>query len=183
MEGRLRYWIVYVSAVSLTTVVGTVWLLNKGPMPVVRGTTSLSVTVPFWYMVSAFPLLGMLVAELLRRLRTKQVLNGVILLGAISALVILSHLRLAYGVPLSGHALLMAYVVGRRLLPPTDGNALCRVELLIASLSLLVVTYVKLAMWQDPVTLTVGVGMGGTLCIVEKGILRAVSKRRTRVAD
>ena len=60
LKTQWTYWFI-VAAVSL---VGMLWLLHAGPTPVIRITTPLDENAPFWYMISAFPILGMLIAEL-----------------------------------------------------------------------------------------------------------------------
>ena len=46
------------------TLAGAAWLIHTGPMPVIRISTPLPVMAPTWYMLLAFPVLGMLVADL-----------------------------------------------------------------------------------------------------------------------
>ena len=53
-----------VAIILATTLAGAAWLAHKGPVPVIRITTPLPEMAPFWYMLLAFPVLGMLVADL-----------------------------------------------------------------------------------------------------------------------
>lgn len=54
-----------VGLVLACTLAGAAWLIHQGPVPVVRITTPLPEAAPFWYMLLAFPILGLLVADLL----------------------------------------------------------------------------------------------------------------------
>ena len=56
--------VVRVAIVLATTLAGAAWLAHKGPVPVIRIMTPLPEMAPFWYMLLAFPVLGMLVADL-----------------------------------------------------------------------------------------------------------------------
>lgn len=50
--------------VVVSTLAGSVWLILQGPIPVVRITIPLPEPAPFWYMLLAFPVLGLLLADL-----------------------------------------------------------------------------------------------------------------------
>jgi hypothetical protein len=79
----------------------------KGPVPVIRITTPLAEMAPFWYMLLAFPVLGMLVADLFDLWRARGLSLPTVELGLQIALIVaLSSLRLGVRIPLSGHALL-----------------------------------------------------------------------------
>lgn len=155
------------AVILVVTAVGVVWLYVRGPLPVMRGTTPLPGFVPTWYMLSAFPILGMLVADwmtlVLRRGRVVLILE----LGAqIGLLVALSGLRIATAAPLSGHTLLFGYFLVRRALVPFPDKRTRKVELGIALVLFSVISYVKLVWWQDVETLVGGVlfgtGLAGT---------------------
>ncbi|HSJ52950.1 MAG TPA: hypothetical protein VLC52_04315, partial [Anaerolineae bacterium] len=89
------------------TLAGALWLYAKGPVPVVRGTTPLEEMAPFWYMVSAFPVLGMLVADLvLLLLRYGLDRRSVELAFQLAVLLLISNARLGIRLPISGHPLL-----------------------------------------------------------------------------
>jgi hypothetical protein len=60
----LRTAVVRVAIILATTLAGAAWLAHKGPVPVIRITTPLPEMAPFWYMLLAFSVLGMLVADL-----------------------------------------------------------------------------------------------------------------------
>jgi hypothetical protein len=51
--------------ITVVTIAGAIWLHISGPMHVIRITTPIDQFAPFWYMLSAFPFLGMLLADLL----------------------------------------------------------------------------------------------------------------------
>lgn len=127
-----------------------------GPAPVVRITTPLEEMAPFYYMVSPFPILGMLIAECLR-INKNQALN----LGfAIVALVVISSCRLALRLPISGHSFLFSYFVLRRLFIISNAP---RYELWTGVLLLAGMCYMKLVWWTDPITLGVGMASGCVL--------------------
>jgi len=154
--------------VAFTTALGAAWLLYKGPTPVVRATTPLSETTPFWYMLSAFPVLGMLLADLVFLLAVHGFGCAVIELGLqVVFLVAASSLRLTLRLPISGHILLFAYFLLRRFLvgAPTSNNT-ARIEVVFALLSYAVASYVKLFRWSDPITWAVGAAAAGAMALV-----------------
>jgi len=136
---------------------------------VLRGSIELPQTAPFWYMLTPFPVLGLLVGEVLaafagagaRRSATAQA-------AAIGALVLLSHLRLTLGLPISGHALLLAYFVLRRAWPQPQGCTRRWVELGLGAALLTMTAWVKLAWWRDWLTLGAGVALGAALYGVQR---------------
>jgi hypothetical protein len=64
-----------------TTLAGAAWLAHKGPVPVIRITTPLPERAPFWYMLLAFPVLGMLVADLFDLWRARGISLPTVELG------------------------------------------------------------------------------------------------------
>lgn len=149
--------------ILLVTAVGVVWLNQRGPLPVMRGTLPLPETVPEWYMLSAFPILGMLVADLvLLFLRTGPSLRTLELGFQIALLVTLSSMRIATAILLSGHVLLFTYFVVRRALVPFPETDVRRIEFGIGLALFCLISYVKLFWWLDWVTFLVA-GVLGTL--------------------
>jgi hypothetical protein len=156
-----------VAIILATTGAGALWLIHKGPVPVVRITTPLPEMAPFWYMLLAFPVLGMLVADWVDLARLRGLDLATAELGCQIALIVgLSAVRLDSRIPLSGHALLIAYFLFRRLwlrnVPPPQS----RLEIWLAAGALGGVAYPKLMWWDDPVTLLVGIGVAGGLAAV-----------------
>jgi hypothetical protein len=89
-----------------TTLAGAAWLAHKGPVPVIRITTPLSETAPFWYMLLAFPVLGMLVADLFDLWRVRGLSLPTVELGLQIALIVaLSSLRIGVREQVSGDCL------------------------------------------------------------------------------
>lgn len=147
---------------------GALWLSFTGPVPVVRISTPLPEVAPLWYLVSAFVVLGMVVADLVEEacigLRRRQPW----ILGIQTAtLVVVSNLRLAVRLPVSGHAALFAFFILYRVLRSRHGlRPIGRWEVLAATGLLLATAYVKLVWWTDAVTLVVGVVFGGVLAVL-----------------
>lgn len=161
-------------AIPLVTIAGALWLYQRGPIPVMSGTTPLPGAVPMWYILAAFPLLGMLVADWLWLFARTRFSVATIELGAqIALLFFLSSWRLKSGILLSGHTLLFAYVVTRRLLVPFPDAHTRRNDFVAALLLLLVTGYVKLAWWGDAETLIGGIAIGTLLGLVSAAVLRA----------
>ena len=159
--------LVRVLIVLTTTLAGAAWLAHKGPVPVIRITTPLPEMAPFWYMLLAFPVLGMLVADLLDLWRARVLSLPTVELGLQIALIVaLSSLRLGVRISLSGHALLVAYFLFRRLwlrnVPPRQS----RLEVWIAACVLAAVAWPKLFWWDDPVTLLAGIGAAALLAAI-----------------
>lgn len=152
--------------VTALTIAGTLWLLIQGPMPVVRITTILDETVPFWYMLTAFPVLGLLVGDLAVLVRRRAPRLQIVELAVMIALVVgLGQARLALQLPISGHSLLVGYVLFRRALLGIGCGWYPRVEYAVVVGVLLAITYPKLVWWTDPITLGVGIGAGGLLAL------------------
>jgi hypothetical protein len=91
--------------ILLISVIGGVWLVRTGPVPVVRITTPLLETAPFWYRELAFVVLGMLVADLLEELRAGPARAPAWMLAfQMGILIVVSNLRLGVRLPISGRA-------------------------------------------------------------------------------
>jgi hypothetical protein len=162
-----------VAIILATTGAGALWLIHKGPVPVVRITTPLPEITPFWYMLLAFPVLGMLVADWMDLARLRGLDLATAELGCQIALIVgLSAVRLDSRIPLSGHALLIAYFLLRRLwlrnVPPPQS----RLEIWLAAGALGGVAYPKLMWWDDPVTLLAGIGAAGGLAAISGWVRR-----------
>lgn len=166
------HWIV----VAAITAIGAVWLVHKGPVPVIRITTPLQEFSPFWYMVSPFPILGMLVAEFVGLLAVHGGRRAAVKLGvAIIAMIVVSGIRLSSCIPLSGHAMLLSYFILRRAFLDGSPIALRKAQLWIAGAMAMVLVYVKLAWWTDPITLLVG-GVAGS-ALFAAGEMKFVRQR------
>ncbi|MBI4674301.1 MAG: hypothetical protein HY741_21875 [Chloroflexi bacterium] len=160
--------------IPLVTTVGALWLHLRGPIPVMSGTTPLPGTVPWWYILAAFPVLGMLLADWLWLLIKTRWSAATIELGIqIALLLVLSSWRLKSGILLSGHTLLFAYVVVRRLLVPFPDRTTRRFDLVVTVLLLCLTGYVKIAWWDDSATLIGGVVIGALLGLASGAGLHA----------
>jgi len=148
------------------TLIGAVWLIVQGPVPVLRGVTPLPEMAPFWYMLLAFPVLGLLAADLVDLFRSKGLsLLTMELAVQISLIVGLSSARLEALLPLSGHALLFSYFAFRRLLVGSTSKGQSIGEVWLAGGCLAVTAYLKLLWWNDPTTLVSGIAVGALLAI------------------
>jgi hypothetical protein len=162
--------------IGAVTVAGSLWLHFTGPLPVVKVTTPTDEFVPFWYMVTAFPVLGMLSADIVDSLRTRDYRASAVLAMATCSITALSAGRLSLHLPISGHALVIGYVVALRFVRRSGPLALA--ELLVSAGFLMVIAYPKLVMWGDPITLGVGLGLGVLFAVVT---LLATKKRGSAV--
>ncbi len=161
--------------VFAVTVAGAIWLIHTDPVPVIRITTPLAENAPFWYMLSPFPILGMLMAELIGTLAIAGMRRpSVDLISSIAVLVVISHFRLSLRLPLSGHAFLLTYFILRRAFLKHPKYPSRRLEIWIAVIMFLVMLYPKLVWWTDSITLCVGVVAGALLF----GCSRLASRRR-----
>lgn len=165
------------ATITATTAAGAVWLAWRGPFPIVIGSTPTEEPSPYWYMVLAFPLLGMLVADGLDLLRARSWWRVADLAAEITFAVGLSTFRLALAIPISGHALLASLFVARRLLLWEVHTWRMRVELVFGVATLVVVAVIKLGRWADPVTLAAGLVVGLALAGVGRGAIAWMSSR------
>jgi len=157
--------------ILLCTAVGALWLVHTGPVAVIRIMTTQTEITPFWYMLSAFPILGMLVADLVELLLGSGFSVAALELGAqILVLIVLSNLRLGFNLPMSGHALLVSYFVFRRVFIPPDSSLQNRIELGIALVAFVMIAYPKLVWWTDPITLGMGILVGLSLAWVSRRV-------------
>jgi hypothetical protein len=171
--GRLASPHVRWAVVLVTTAFGTMWLYHKGPVPIVGVTTPLQEPVPFWYMLSAFPVLGMLVADLVSLFATYGFERRTAELGfQVGVLILASNLRLVLRLPMSDHSLLFAYFILRRLFIAIPGHSLVKAECVIALLLYAITSYVKVFWWSDPITVAVGTGMAIGLAAISFCMLK-----------
>jgi len=161
--------------ISLTAL-GALWLYISKPIPVIRGTEPLSIIVPTWYMLMAFPVLGMLISDFfeLMGVRTSK-LPAVELALQITILVLLANTRLAKAIPISGHAMLFTYFIIRRLTVARRAGIISKIELSITILFILITIYMKLFVWDDPLTLVWGVITGVALGMISLLLYRIKS--------
>ncbi len=166
------------ATILAVTLAGVGWLWMAGPRPVIVVTTPTPETVPTWYMLTAFPVLGMLVADLLPLLRHwDRGLRGMELAGQIAILVALSGGRLALCLPIGGHALLFAYFLTRRLLQRRWSTDADRFELAAAAVFAVTTAHIKLLWWADPITLGLGSAIGVGMALVGHLAVRRLGRR------
>jgi hypothetical protein len=161
MPGRLNTIWFRIGVIFAVIVAGALWLYSKGPIPVIRGSTPLREIVPFWYMLLAFPALGMLTTDFIQLwARYKMKLQTIELGAQLILLILLSNLRLSAAIPLSGHSVLFGYLIFRRLTIPFPGGNTRKIELFVTLAIFASVIYMKLIRWNDPMTLLFGVVIG-----------------------
>lgn len=150
------------------TALGWAWLQVTGPFPVIRITTALPIMAPDWYMLSAFPILGLLVAELVLLFREDGLsLAPLELMLQMMLLISLGHVRLLHRIPVSGHALLFSYFILRRILLG-PARLMTTVELGLAIAALLATSYAKIVMWNDPFTVATGILVATVLAAISR---------------
>jgi hypothetical protein len=118
-------------------------------------------------MLMAFPVLGMLLGDLVELMivRTSK-LPAVELAIQIILLVLIGNTRLLKAIPISGHAMLFAYFILRRLTIAKKSGVISTIELSIAILFSMLTIYMKLFVWDDPMTLVWGVIAGAALGMI-----------------
>ncbi len=138
---------------ALATLLGALWLAWRGPVPVVRGTEILDMTVPFWYMISVFPFFGILLAESWLQWQSAA---GKVLLGQLLTIVAISILRLTLYIPVSGHLLLISFFL---LWTMNDLEQPYLTEYILGVGVLALLVYTKVFVWQDAMTAVWGVAL------------------------
>ncbi len=148
--------------IAAVTLAGIVWLLGLGSVPVIRISIATSLNVPFWYMVTTFPVLGMLVADVfVLRATYRSNILWIELTFQIALLIFVSSLRLSFAIPISGHALLFSYFILRRIVIGIAGHACRTQELVIAVVLFAIMAGVKVFVWFDYISLILGTAVAG----------------------
>ena len=159
--------------VTATTIAGAIWLHISGPIRVIRITTEIKEFAPYWYMISAFPFLGMLIADLLDLYRDSGFSKRTIELACtLTVIVVLSNLRLGIRLPISGHSLVVSYFLFRRLFIDRNNNAISRIEISLGIFVLAILIYIKLSWWTDPITLCFGLILGFCFALIGKNLTK-----------
>jgi hypothetical protein len=89
----------------------------------------------------------------------------------IAVLVLVSNARLVLRLPISGHSLLFAYFVLRRLFIHIPEHGLAQVECMIAAFLFAITSYVKVVQWSDPLTVITGIVLAVVLMAVSLLVL------------
>ncbi len=159
---------------AAVTAVGALWLHITGPTRVVQGMTVTDEYAPLWYMLTAFPVLGVLCADVVDAIRIRDLRTFAVLAVAMIAIVGLSAGRLSLLLPISGHALVAAHLVTLRIARRSGPAAVY--ELVVAVGLLAVIAYMKLVVWDDPITLGVGIGIGVLFAVGVLVVTRRVAQ-------
>lgn len=156
-----------------TSLAGVLWISYKGPVPVVQVSTTLEMMAPYWYMFSAFPILGMLFADLVQLYAINGIDVQVVELGfQIIFLILIANSRLVYQLPISGHALLFTYFILRRMIVKIPIHNQMWFETIFAILLYVLIAYVKVVWWKDLLTLCLGTVVAIGLLIVSSLVLK-----------
>ena len=140
-------------------------------MLVLRGSTFLPIVAPTWYMLSAFPILGMLFADWVTLLIHQRQKLPIAELGIqLMILVLVSGLRLDSHIPISGHILLFTYFLLRRFIIQLPIQPLMQIENGVAVALFSITSYVKLVWWTDVITWGAGI-VGGVVLVVASWIV------------
>jgi hypothetical protein len=168
-------WLAYGTAFLCTVIAGAAFI-TRGPMPVVRGTTPLPIPTPLSYQLPVFVPFGLLAGELLyRALHGGGLRQSPAFLWQLGALCIVAAIRLVFGnIPVSGHALLLAYFI---LYQAVTRRIAHRLRLVIGLVVLAEVAYFKVFLWDDAPTLLWGLALGGAAWAA--GLLTLVGRHRT----
>ncbi len=149
--------IVY-DAGALCAVAAAIFWTVRGPMPVLRGSTPLPIPTPLGYQAPVFLPFGMLAGELawawLNRERAAYLAS---LPWQLAALCAVALIRLTLAIPVSGHAVLLAFFLLHELVAQ-HGRHLLRALIGLAVLT--EVAYFKLMVWDDGRTLVAGLVLG-----------------------
>ena len=133
------------------------WLLPETPPA--RAPYGRPHQVPVLYMLSAFPFFGALLGEALLRVRQRTRRPAATrLLAQIAALSALAVLRLSTGFPASGHIVLLVFFVAEapRFRPGHTGRAWA----LAGWIGLAAMLLIKMALWEDVTTPSLGAALG-----------------------
>jgi len=104
-------------------------------------------------------------------LRTSK-LPAVELALQITFLLLLANTRLTKAIPISGHAMLFTYFILRRLTVERKSGLIPAIDLSIAILFSLLTIYMKLIVWDDPMTLAYGIITGIALGMISLSLYR-----------
>lgn len=141
--------------VGLATACGCVLVAMTHPMRAVGAHGALDHDVPALYMLNAFPFFGILWADFVMAWRAAPRERATRVLGVqVGAVALFAVLRLGLRVPISGHAVLLAFVVLHGWDWPR--TTLRRVEWWAAAATLGWVLWMKWVMWHDFVTSVAG---------------------------
>ena len=142
------------------TVIGWIYFEIQGYPPVVTANDTLTSVTPVIYMIPIFFLLGILFGEVLWNwYQIKDFKYFIINLTGLAVIVTVSGIRLTFKIPFSGHSLILSYYIMQELIT-NRSKYIFRV--MVGFLILLLTSFYKIFLWQDPITLILGL-IGGIL--------------------
>lgn len=159
------------SLALIMTFVGYFAYSIVGPFPVYRGSLELDFNAPYWYMVSAFPVLGLFMADVWALWKDHRLgLPTVELAIMLALMTFLSIFRISLKIPLSGHALLFGYFLLRRLIIDQPPVPFRKFEVALGVFLIVALAVTKLFWWNDPITLIIGLLIGGFLALISMAL-------------
>lgn len=150
----------------ILTIVGYYYFAFFGLPEVETFSGTINEKVPLIYMLIIFPFIGILVGDFFYSVFSKNNINfkDKILFLEMTILFILSFLRMAFFLPISGHSLILTFFILREMVDNKNNN---KIRIVIGVIVSLFTIYYKLFMWKDPITLILGILIG--LVIFEIG--------------
>jgi hypothetical protein len=94
---------------------------------------------------------------------------------------VLSNLRLGIRLPISGHSLVVSYLLFRRLFVQQITD-ISRIEIMSAIFVLAILSYIKLFWWTDPITLSLGVILALSFVIIGRAITKSASIKNPSIS-
>ena len=165
------------SIVIATTASGALWLLLRPPPQIPRVSGAQSELAFFWYMVSAFPILGLLLADSLGLYGSKGVDARVVELAIQLVIIIsISSLRIRFRIPISGHMLLFTFFLARTWFARQDLSGRW-IEVAMGLALFLATSYIKLLIWNDVASWITGVVIAVALVVVPDFLVRSYEAR------
>lgn len=144
----------------LITIIAWIYFEIQGYPQVVTAKETLTYVTPAIYMIPIFFPLGILLGEVSwNSYQIKDHKYVIINLGGLTVIATVSVLRLISKIPLSGHSLILSYYIMQELIT-NQSRYIFRV--MVGFSILLLTSFYKIFLWQDPVTLFLGL-IGGIL--------------------
>ena len=154
---RSEILIIYGLSLSITIIAWIFFEIQGYPL-VVTAKETLTYVTPAIYMIPIFFPLGILLGELFWDWYQEKSKNHFIInLGGLFFIAIVSGVRIFFKIPLSGHSLILSYFIMQELVT-NESRYIFRI--MIGCMILLLTSFYKIFLWQDSITLLLGL-LGG----------------------